>query len=61
MLLDRYGKPLTDPLQSDLIRQPIVGGKAHAGIHLFNPGDPEDVTFADWLKGKTLASCSTSN
>lgn len=42
---------------SELIAQPIVGGKAHAGIHLFRDGDSDHTTLRDWLSGKTLASC----
>jgi hypothetical protein len=42
---------------SELIAQPIIGGKAHAGIHMFAAGDPEHTTLSAWLGGATLASC----
>jgi hypothetical protein len=44
---------------SELIAQPIVGGKAHAGIHLFRQGDPDHTTLAAWLGGASLPSCDT--
>ena len=47
---------LTDPDQSDLIAQPIVGGKAHAGVHLFGKTDPEYATLKAWLGGAKLGS-----
>jgi hypothetical protein len=47
---------VTDPEQSDLIAQPIEGGKAHAGVHLFAKGDPEHVTLKAWLGGAALGS-----
>jgi hypothetical protein len=47
---------------SELIVQPIVGGKAHAGIHLFKAGDPDHTTLAAWLGGAALGqACITSN
>jgi hypothetical protein len=61
MLLDARGAEFADPEQSDLIRQPIVGGKAHAGIHLFRQGDPEHMTLRAWLGGASLANCTTNN
>ena len=42
---------------SELIAQPIIGGKAHAGIHLFHSGDADHTTLSAWLGGATLASC----
>jgi hypothetical protein len=47
---------ITDPDQSDLIAQPIVGGKAHAGVHLFAKGDADHVTLQAWLGGQKLGS-----
>jgi hypothetical protein len=40
---------------SELIAQPVVGGKAHAGIHLFKNGDADDTALRTWLAsaGKT--------
>ncbi|MFT3764370.1 MAG: hypothetical protein QM820_02435 [Minicystis sp.] len=56
--LDDNGNALPDQSQSDLIRQPVVGGKSHAGIHLFKMSDPEYATLLNWLSGTaTLASC----
>ena len=51
---------LTDPNQSDLLMQPKVGGKAHAGVHLFQQSDPDYQTIAAWLGGAKLGStCDT--
>lgn len=44
--------------KSELIAQPIVGGRAHANIHLFKSGDPEHTTLKQWLSGSTLATCT---
>jgi hypothetical protein len=52
--IDAMGNVLATPDQSDLIQQPIVGGKSHAGIHLFQPSDPEHATLLNWLSGSTL-------
>jgi hypothetical protein len=43
--------------QSDLLAQPVYGGKAHAGVHLFKQTDPDYQTIKSWLTGATLASC----
>ncbi len=59
--LDSTGTPVGGPDESDLIAQPIVGGKAHAGIHLFRNNDAEHDKLRRWLMGETLASCSTNN
>jgi hypothetical protein len=47
--------------QSDLIQQAVVGGKAHAGIHLFKNGDADYATIVSWVDGATLATCNTGN
>jgi hypothetical protein len=47
---------LTDADQSDLIAQPIIGGKAHAGVHLFAKGDADYTTIHAWLGGAKLGS-----
>lgn len=52
--LDAMGNLLTNEDQSDLVQQPIVGGKSHAGIHLFQSADPEHATILNWLNGATL-------
>jgi hypothetical protein len=44
--------------QSDLLAQPVYGGKAHAGVHLFKKTDPDYQTIRSWLTGATLASCN---
>ena len=61
MLLDPQGNPAADPHQSEMIQQPIVGGKAHAGVHLFAQDDADHQTLVQWLGGATLASCQTNN
>jgi hypothetical protein len=43
--------------QSDLLAQPVYGGKAHAGVHLFKSTDPDYQTIKSWLTGAKLASC----
>lgn len=45
---------------SDLLRQPVVGGKPHVGVHLFRDTDPDYLTILDWLEGAELGGpCST--
>lgn len=41
---------------SEMIAQPVVGGKAHAGIHLFKMGDADYQVMHTWL---TSAGMST--
>jgi hypothetical protein len=43
--------------QSDVLAQPVYGGKAHAGVHLFKKTDPDYQTIRTWLTGGKLASC----
>jgi hypothetical protein len=59
LLLDTNGNPIPagQADTSDLIQQPVVGGKSHAGVHLFKPNDAEYTTIKSWLSGSTLASC----
>jgi hypothetical protein len=62
--LDSKGTPIPAGQEdtSELISQPIVGGKAHAGIKLFASGDPDHQTIKDWLSGKKLGmACTTTN
>jgi len=61
MLLDAQGNAAPDPHQSEMIQQPIVGGKAHAGVHLFAEDDADHQTIVQWLGGATLAACQTNN
>lgn len=50
---------LNDPDQSELLRQPVVGGKAHTGVHLWaSKNDPDYQTVRAWLTGAKLgAAC----
>jgi hypothetical protein len=59
LALDAQGNPIpvAQADTSDLIQQPVVGGKAHAGVHLFKPDDAEYTTIKSWLSGSKLASC----
>jgi hypothetical protein len=43
--------------QSDLLAQPVYGGKAHTGVHLFKNTDADYQTIKSWLTGTSLASC----
>jgi len=45
---------VSDPNQSELLMQPKVGGKAHAGVHIFKQGDADYATIASWLGGAKL-------
>ena len=49
--IDDMGNPITAAMAdtSELIAQPVVGGKAHAGIHLFKKGDPDYQAIHTWL------------
>lgn len=55
--LDASGNAFADEGQSDMLQQPVIGGKSHAGIHLFANGDAEYTTILNWLNGSTLATC----
>ena len=56
--LDAAGAALANMDTSDLIQQPMVGGKSHAGIHLFRGADAEHAALLGWLAGGTLQSCN---
>ncbi|MEP7122562.1 MAG: hypothetical protein ABJE95_16690 [Byssovorax sp.] len=60
MMLDVNGNPLpaAQAANSDLIQQPVVGGKSHAGVHLFKTNDADYTTIKSWLSGSTLLSCN---
>jgi len=47
---------VTDPEKSDLLLQPMYGGKAHAGVHFFAKGDADYETIKSWLGGAKLGS-----
>jgi hypothetical protein len=62
--LDAQGSPIPAGMEdtSELLAQPKVGGKAHAGVHLFKEGDPDYVTLKQWLSGAKLGmACVTDN
>jgi len=48
---------VSSPDASDLLQQAVVGGKPHAGVHVWRTSDPDYVTIRDWLGGATMASC----
>jgi hypothetical protein len=51
---------LTNADDSDLLAQPVYGGKAHTGVHLFAKTDPQYQTIAQWLGGAKLGTvCDT--
>jgi hypothetical protein len=47
---------VTNPDESDLLAQPVVGGKSHAGVHLFAKTDADYATIKSWLAGAKLGS-----
>jgi len=53
----------TNPDQSDLLLEPVNGGKSHNGVHLFaDKNDPDYVTIKNWLSGAALgAVCDPLN
>ena len=57
--IDEQGNAIPSAMAdtSELIAQPVVGGKAHAGIHLFKKGDPDYQAIHTWL---TSAGMSTT-
>lgn len=60
--LDAMGQPIPGGMEdsSDLLAQPVVGGKAHAGIHLFAKDDAEYTEIKSWLSGSKLGmTCAT--
>lgn len=62
--LDATLKPIPAGMEdtSELIAQPIVGGKAHANIHLFKSGDADHTTLKQWLGGAKLGmTCTTTD
>ena len=60
MMLDANGNPIPagQVATSDLLAQPVVGGKSHAGVHLFKLNDAEYTVIKNWLTGSTDAGCS---
>ncbi|MBI2894305.1 MAG: hypothetical protein HYY06_12200 [Deltaproteobacteria bacterium] len=45
------------PEDSELLRQPVVGGMPHEGVHLFDRGDADYQTILEWLGGATREEC----
>jgi hypothetical protein len=53
---------VSNPDDSDLLAQPVVGGKAHTGVHLWaGKSDADYQTIKAWLGGATLPSCDPMN
>lgn len=50
-----------DLADSELLIQPVYGGKPHANVHLFNAGDADYNTILGWLSGNTAPPCHTGN
>jgi hypothetical protein len=62
--LDEQAKPFAaaNMDKSELLAQPVVGGKAHAGVHLFLAGDAQYAAIKSWLTGAKLGTaCATGN
>lgn len=61
--LDASGQRIAQGMEdtSELLAQPVIGGKAHTGIHLFRKTDTDYQTIKQWLSGQTLATCNTTN
>ena len=60
--LDANYKPIAAGMEdaSELIAQPIVGGKSHANIHLFKSGDADHTALKQWISGAKYGStCPT--
>ncbi len=47
---------IQNPEDSELLAQPVIGGKAHAGVHLFAKSDTDYQTILKWLNGTKLGS-----
>ncbi len=43
-----------NPDDSDLLAQPVFGGRTHAGVHLFSRTSQDYGTIRDWLAGAQL-------
>lgn len=60
--LDSVGKPFpaNKADKSELLAQPVVGGKPHMGIHVFDKTDADYATIKNWLTGSALGTpCDT--
>lgn len=45
-----------NPEECELLAQPVIGGKAHAGVHLFAKSDTDYQTILKWVSGTKLGS-----
>lgn len=64
LTLDSLGKPIlpTKADKCDLLAQPVVGGKDHAGVHLFVKDDAEYAIIKNWVTGAMLGqACEPGN
>ncbi|MFT3767441.1 MAG: hypothetical protein QM820_18465 [Minicystis sp.] len=54
--MDSLGKLIlsTKADKSELLAQPVVGGKTHADVHLFNKNDAEYAYIKNWITGSKL-------
>lgn len=61
--LDQNGQRIAQGMEdtSELLAQPVVGGRSHTGIHVFRKTDSDYLTIKQWLSGQTLATCNTTN
>lgn len=62
MALDPHNEPVTSTNAdlAELLAQPVVGGKEHAGIHLFKKNDAQYAAIRKWVAGAKLnAACDT--
>jgi hypothetical protein len=46
------------PAQSEMLLQPVVGGRPHMGVHLFTSTDADYLTIQAWLGGASQPSCN---
>ncbi|HWO27119.1 MAG TPA: hypothetical protein VNO30_50665 [Kofleriaceae bacterium] len=61
--LDANGSRLADMAESQLLKQPLVGGGfAHAGVYLWSQGDADYTAVKSWLDGARRGSaCNSMN
>ncbi len=61
--MDASGAALSDMSQSELLRQPEIGGPfQHQDIHFWRPGDADYQTILSWLEGASLGrTCNSQN
>ncbi len=61
--LDNNGNQIPAGMEdtSELLIQPVVGGRPHTGIHVFRQGDADYDAIRMWLGGASLPNCDTMN